>query len=96
MKESRLQKKILDYLNSLEYCVAYKIIQANERGVPDIMAVLRGHPMFFEVKVNSPLSAVQRYQADRLMRAGATVHIVYSVQEVQEIAEGRIDLLGKP
>ncbi len=96
MKESQLQKKILDYLNSLEHCVAYKIIQANERGVPDIVATLRGRALFFEVKVDSPVSKVQQYQVARLVRAGATAHIVHSIQAVQEIVDGRADGPEKP
>ncbi len=40
--ESKIQKEILDYLNGLPFTVAWKVMQANERGVPDILCCLCG------------------------------------------------------
>lgn len=84
MKESQIQKQILDYLNSLLYCWAIKVISANERGTPDILCSYNGMFYAFEVKVpTNGLSKIQEAQHKRIKKAGAKVYIVSSVEEVK-------------
>jgi len=51
-EEQKVQKKILDHLNSLDNCKAIKIVLANEAGTPDIFCVWRGNAILIEVKAS--------------------------------------------
>ena len=52
MKESTIQKKILDYLNGLPHCTAYKIAQGpySQGGILDIVCCKNGFFLAIEVK----------------------------------------------
>jgi hypothetical protein len=68
--ESQIQKEILDLLNRLPYTVAWKVMQANERGVPDILCCFCG--LFVGIEIKRPggkLTTIQSIQGGRIARA---------------------------
>ena len=91
MKESSVQKKIIDYLHSLgAYTV--KVIQANKAGVPDIIACLDGKFIALEVKRDNKareISDVRQPLQDRnikqIKNANGIAAKVISVDEVKEL-----------
>lgn len=66
-------------------------------GVPDLIAVVDGHPFAFEVKAPRPgesrealerrVTALQRKELANLTQAGAKVAVVASVEEVLAIVK---------
>jgi hypothetical protein len=84
--ESYIQKQILQFLRSLPWCRPFKIIAANERGVPDIICCLNGRFIAFEVKrPGAKPTQLQDVQHQRIVSAGGKVHIVTSLDEVKKI-----------
>jgi Holliday junction resolvase len=83
--ESAIQKEILDYLNRLPYTVAWKVMQANERGVPDVIACRAGLFYAFEVKrPGASASPLQIEQMKRIWAAGGKACVVEGVEDVVE------------
>lgn len=85
MKESDIQKKIIDYLHSLgAYTV--KVIQANKNGVPDILVSLNGKFIGLEVKTEKGIpSALQLRNIKQIKRTGGIAGIVRSVDDVKNL-----------
>lgn len=87
-KESNLTRRILTYLNSLPGCKAIKIHGSvhQQRGTPDILCVLRGQAIFFEVKVGSGRTTeIQQHRIRQWRSVGAKVEVVRSVEEVKTL-----------
>jgi len=89
MKESEIQKQILDYLNGLPNCKAIKILKANEEGTPDIFCCYRGVPLIFEVKASEKDAMAapenqkrQAMQMDQWLAAGARVFYAWDLAVV--------------
>lgn len=87
--ESRIVKKILDWLNDLDGGVkAIKIhgSQFMEAGTPDILCCMDGVIYWFEVKTEKgSVSKIQEKRIDEWREAGAKCHVVRSLADVQEI-----------
>ena len=84
-KEGKLQKKILDYLNSKPYIWSTKIIIANKAGVPDIIGVCKGK--FFAIEVKDKLgvvSALQKYVHTLIRKADGNLLIAYDLETVKQ------------
>lgn len=87
MLEKHIQRKILDYLNTIGKAI--KIMESNEVGTPDILAVVKGVPYLLEVK--QPLknaTPIQHYQVAGWITAGAKSAVVRSVDDVKKLIEG--------
>lgn len=91
-KESYFQGKILRYLNSkpLGLNVEAWKVQAGMyqvRGLPDIIAVVGGQFIGFEVKrpLVGEITPLQKAMAERIKAAGGRVYFVSYVSEVEEI-----------
>ena len=71
MKESYLQKQIIDFLNKEGYFTV-KIIRCNKNGFPDIQAFHIDKPdLFIEVKIKGKKpSDLQYYRLSELEKAG--------------------------
>jgi Holliday junction resolvase len=83
MLESAIQKKISNYLSSLPECWTCKVMAANKRGVPDILAVISGRFVAIEVKApGGKASKLQLAQLRRIEAAGGIAMVVESVDEV--------------
>ena len=92
MAESRLQTKVLKYLNSLPECVAENVSgNASQSGRADINACYKGHCIKIELKdPNTGYRPTQQQllYLDRWHAAGAIIAVCYSVKEVKELLEG--------
>jgi len=84
--ESKIQRQILDYLDTIPNLYAIKVLTANVRGVPDILCCHKSKFIAFEVKSKWNLTtAIQRYNLDTIIKAGGTAAVVRSVSEVKRI-----------
>jgi hypothetical protein len=82
--ESKIQKEILDLLNRLPYTVAWKVMQANERGVPDITCCFCGLFVGIEVKrLGGKPTTIQGVQLGRIMDAKGGWVVADSVDTVR-------------
>jgi len=86
MLESAIQKKILNYLKTIDNCWFIKTISTNRNGTPDIIGVLEGRLFGLEVKRpgNKP-SKIQEYQIEKIQQAGGLASVVYSVDDVKKL-----------
>ena len=83
--EKNIQQDILRYLKS-HSIFHYKNITCNKRGIPDIVAVYNGIPLFLEVKTQmGVLSEIQKYQMEQIRLSGGFAYVVRSVEEVERI-----------
>jgi hypothetical protein len=90
MKESKIQRKIIDYINTIGYCV--KIISANKSGEPDIIACipnLSGRGIFYAFEVKNVYGGItsdlQLYKIDKINNSGGFAYVVNSLEKVKEI-----------
>lgn len=82
MKESAIQKKIIDYLES-QGCFVIKTISTNKNGIPDILACCGGEFRAYEVKtVKGVVSKLQIYRIKQIQAAGGIAKIVRGVEDV--------------
>jgi len=85
--EQALQKKILNYLESIGAWTV-KTITTNKNGTPDILAVHEGRFIAIEVKRPGLLrnvSKLQQYQINRINEAGGLAFAADSLETVKEI-----------
>ena len=84
MTGSALQRQLLDFLNGLPHCVAWKIVSANERGVPDVLACIDGSFWAFEVKgEGDSLKPIQAEQMLRVAQARGHCMVVEGMETVK-------------
>lgn len=89
MKESELQKKILDYIKSKgHYC--FKVIQANKSGVPDVIVCRQPDGKFIALEIKRPSvkaegSALQEYNVKCILEAGGSATVVNSLDDVKKL-----------
>lgn len=87
--ESKIQKKILDFLKENTYIWAVKIIVANKIGVPDIIGVKNGLFFAIEVKdVNKKPTAIQKYVHTLITNAGGKVLVADNLNDVKKFIGG--------
>ncbi len=92
MKESAVQKKIIDYLHSVGAWTV-KTIQCNKAGVPDILCCYKGRFLAFEVKRDmyakmNETSELQQRTIKQIIAAGGVAGVVTCVTEVKDILDG--------
>ena len=85
MVESKIQAKIIAYINTIGYCV--KVQSASKSGVPDLLCCVDGRFIALEIKrccggITSPL---QEYNVQLIKNAGGIAHVVSSLEEVKLI-----------
>ena len=82
MRESELQKKIVDRLNRHGWsCI--KLIQTNMNGIPDLMCIRKGTVMFLEVKTETGVVApLQQKRIDDLNKHGVFAKVVRSLEDI--------------
>jgi hypothetical protein len=93
MKEQDVQKKIINYLESLGAWTV-KTISTNKRGTPDVLACLNGRFIAIEVKAKGKMSAVtpiQKYQLDLIDKSGGIAIAADSLEKVKEILSQCVD-----
>lgn len=87
----QIQSAILKYIKQHHKgdIVAYKIVQANERGVPDLLLCVRGKFFFAEVKgTGDSVKPLQIAQMQRLWTAGAGGAVVKSLDDFKGLVKG--------
>jgi len=86
MSEAQIQKKIIDYLESLgAYTV--KVISSNKKGVPDILCCYNGKFIGIEVKrpkTKKNTSALQEYNLKKIKDAGGISLVAWEVDQVRD------------
>lgn len=92
MKESAVQKKIIDYLHSIGAWTV-KTIQCNKAGVPDILCCYKGRFVALEVKRDNyakinETSELQQRTIKQIIAAGGVAGVVTCVTEVKELLDG--------
>ena len=86
MKESRIQTKIIKFLDSLESCWTVKTVVVNKPGTPDILCCYKGRFYAFEVKSETGKpTKLQLYRITEIQSAGGEAHVVRSLEEVKKI-----------
>lgn len=84
MKESDIQRKIIEYLTKNGY-YAVKIIQTNKNGWPDIQAHKDGKTIFIEVKSEKgKVSELQKYRHEELKKNGFQIIITTSQKHLHD------------
>lgn len=91
MKESAVQKKIIDYLHSVGAWTV-KTIQCNKAGVPDILCCYKGRFVALEVKRDiyakmNETSELQQRTIKQIIAAGGVAGVVTCVTEVKDILD---------
>ena len=87
MKESQIQKKILKYLKE-QHIYAFKVITANRKGIPDIIACIDGEFVALEVKrPGGKPTALQELNIRDIKKSGGEARIVYSLEDVIDIIQ---------
>ena len=85
--ESSIQSDILKYLKNFGF--AYKH-EPSPAGIPDIHFIWGGKSVWFEVKRSKKHkpTALQLYQHQKLIEAGAEVYVVWSLKQVKFYLKG--------
>ena len=87
MRESVIQKGIIDYLNTLSF--NFKTIKCNKNGIPDIIICHKGRFIALEVKnATGKASKLQQVRLEAIRDNGGIGEIVRSVDDVKKILEG--------
>jgi len=87
--ESVLQRRILNYARTMPGVVCFKVMLANENGVPDLLCCVNGKFVAVEIKGSGgKVSSLQKAQMDRITKAGGVAVIVRTLGDF-------INLLGE-
>ncbi len=85
MTEQQLQRKLLRYLESKGHYNT-KVISANKKGVPDIIACVKGRFYGIEVKLpNGKVSELQEYNLEKIKASGGVGVVIRSLDELKEL-----------
>ena len=81
--ESKIQRKILNYLNTIPNLYVVRVMTANIRGVPDLLICYKGHFIALEVKSDiGTVTKIQQYNMSQIETAGGKAAVVRSVGDV--------------
>jgi Holliday junction resolvase len=84
-EESKIQKKIIDFLKS-EGAYVVKTIVCSKNGIPDLLCCYRGQFMALEVKTDEgKTTALQEYNLKEIEKAGGIAITVRSIDDVKSI-----------
>jgi Holliday junction resolvase len=89
LTEQQIQKKILDYLDSID-CYTVKVVSASRAGVPDILACYGGRFLAIEVKKPETINSVTKLQEHNLgmiTTRGGYSTVATSVADVKEFIQ---------
>lgn len=85
MTEQQLQRKLLRYLEFKGHYTT-KVISANKKGVPDIIACVMGRFYGIEVKLpNGKVSELQEYNLEKIKASGGVGVVIRSLDELKEL-----------
>lgn len=82
MTEAQLQAKIAKRLREHGWFVT-KLIQTSTNGIPDLMAIRKGHVIFLEVKSEKGVvSELQKHVIASLQNMGVFATVVWSLEDI--------------
>ena len=86
MTESQLTSKITaEIRKAYPRAFVYKISDRFYSGIPDILVIIGGMPMFMEVKTKvGKVSKIQQYTLDKIRMAGCPAEVVRTIDEAAE------------
>lgn len=99
-EQSTVTGPIIEAISALPGCAAWRQhsgrknlggrwIHLGPSGMPDIGAVVRGRAIFFEAKLPGKTPTEDQIRMhERLRRAGAEVHVVFSVAQALDVVRG--------
>lgn len=83
MKESHLQTKVMRYLHS-QGLYARKIHDTYLSGFPDVICVIKGKAVFFELKSDKgKLSKIQEVEMEKIEKAGGSFFVIRTMDELK-------------
>ncbi len=91
--EQQIQKKIINYIESLDETYVVKVVSATKSGVPDILACIDGKFVGIEVKrpeSRNTVSKLQEYNLNLIERANGYSIVAWNVDMVKEFIEGEV------
>lgn len=88
-RENSIVDSIMCYLNSLDYCVAEKVVgNSNQKGRADINACYKGRSIRIEVKTSdngNKASEIQKLNLMKWKNAGSVTIVAYDKEEVIKV-----------
>lgn len=86
--EKDIQRDILTWLKA-NGVFHYKAIMSSRMGIPDIIACVNGKFVALEVKrsAKAQVHPMQRIIGEEIRKAGGDAHIVWSVEQVEDIIQ---------
>lgn len=90
-KETSFQSSVLEYLNSIPYCMAENVSgDASQSGRPDINGCYKGR--MFKLELKQPddgyeATLKQRTELRRWKNAGCVVGVIYSMKALRRLFE---------
>ena len=89
-----LQSKVLRFLNSQNDTVAFNIVQASVRGVPDILVCRKGRFIGLEIKDNKDIaSPIQSEMLTRITESGGVGRVVRSLEDMDNVISALDDTI---
>ena len=86
--ESKIQRQILDYLDTVPCLYVIKIITASTRGVPDLIICYRGRFIGLEVKSTlNKATQIQMWNLYAITTAGGVGAVVRNIDDVKLILD---------
>lgn len=87
MSESKIQNKIIKYLNGIG-AYSIKTISTNRSGCPDIICCLNGLFIGLEVKTDKGVvSELQKHHLEEIKKSGGISGVVRSVEDVKRLLD---------
>ncbi len=91
--EQQVQKKIINYIESLESSYVVKVVSATKSGVPDILACIDGNFVGIEVKrpeSRNTVSKLQEYNLNLIEKANGYSMVAWNTEMVREFIEEEV------
>lgn len=88
--EQQVQKKIINYIESLDEAYVVKVVSATKSGVPDILCCVSGTFVGIEVKrpeSRNNVSKLQEYNLNLIEKAGGHSLVAWNTEMVKEFIE---------
>ena len=88
-KETKLQKKVQDYIESIGgYCFKVHGSAYMKAGIPDVICCYKGYFIGIECKVdNNTMTSLQEEHRDMIVRAGGIHILAYKLEHVKLVIE---------
>jgi hypothetical protein len=66
---------VLEDLKEIKRCWFYKAQEVSRRGIPDVIICCGGQFIALELKVDSPIDALQEYNITKIKRSGGLAYV---------------------